>query len=81
MCVVSTATQAQAQAQTLQTTGSPAPPFYFVALGDLPYGPAMLSHPPYERLIAQINRLDPVFSVHIGDFKSGSSICSDEAFI
>ena len=88
MCVVSTATQAQAQVQTqtqtLQTSGlpaSPASPFYFIALGDLPYGPAMLSHPPYERLIAQINRLDPVFSVHIGDFKSGSSICSDEAFI
>ena len=86
MGVVSTATGAQAQTptQVLQTsgaTGSPASPFFFVALGDLPYGPAMLSHPPYERLIAQINRLDPVFSVHIGDFKSGSSICSDEAFV
>ncbi|NBS97939.1 MAG: hypothetical protein EBT08_17615, partial [Betaproteobacteria bacterium] len=48
-----------------------ATPFHFVALGDLPYGPAMLSHPAYERLIAQINRLKPAFSVHIGDFKSG----------
>lgn len=68
-------------AQAQQSQAAPSAPFYFVALGDLPYGPAMLSHPPYERLISQINRLDPVFSVHIGDFKSGSSICSDEAFI
>ena len=75
ICWVSWAAQAQ-----LNDPPS-ASPFYFVALGDLPYGPAMLSHPPYERLIAQINRLDPVFSVHIGDFKSGSSTCSDEAFI
>lgn len=56
-------------------------PFQFVALGDLPYGPAILSHPAYERLIAQINRLKPTFSVHIGDFKSGSSLCSDETFL
>jgi len=79
--VVSFATQPQAQPDGVRNSGSPNSPFYFVALGDLPYGPAMLSHPPYERLIAQINRLEPVFSVHIGDFKSGSSICSDEAFI
>lgn len=70
-----------AQGQSLQGSGSPGSSFHFVALGDLPYGPAMLSHPPYERLITQINRLDPVFSVHIGDFKSGSSLCSDEAFL
>lgn len=86
MWMVISATQAKAQAQAQgQAQQSPAPSsassFYFVALGDMPYGPAMLSHPPYERLIAQINRLDPVFSVHIGDFKSGSSICSDEAFV
>ena len=70
-----------AQGQSPQGSRSPGSPFHFVALGDLPYGPAMLSHPPYERLIAQINRLDPVFSVHVGDFKSGSSLCSDEAFL
>jgi len=55
--------------------------FRFVALGDMPYGPAMLSHPAYERLIARINALTPAFSLHVGDFKSGSSPCSDEAFL
>ena len=78
--------EAEAEAVAMaQNLSSPelrkASPFHFVALGDLPYGPAMLSHPAYERLIAQINRLKPAFSVHIGDFKSGSSLCSDEAFV
>ena len=52
--------------------------FQFVALGDLPYGSA--SQAPYQALIERINQLSPAFSIHVGDFKSGSTACSDEEF-
>jgi len=55
-----------------------AQPFSFVALGDLPYGQAAKGHAPYKSLIAAINREQPGFSIHVGDFKSGSTPCSDE---
>lgn len=54
--------------------------FSFVALGDLPYGPSDISYLPYRSLIKQINLAGPIFSIHVGDFKSGSSLCSDEEF-
>ena len=54
--------------------------FSFVALGDHPYGIAEKSYPPYRALIAAINREKPSFSVHVGDFKSGSTVCSDQEF-
>ena len=59
-----------AQAQTFQ----------FVALGDLPYGDPAKVGAPYRALIGSINRLQPAFSIHIGDFKSGSTRCSNEEF-
>jgi hypothetical protein len=31
-------------------------------------------------LIDRINTLDSAFSIHVGDFKSGSTVCSDEEF-
>jgi hypothetical protein len=68
LVVLGTAVSAQAQV------------FGFVALGDLPYGQAGQAHAPYKRLIASINRAKPSFSIHIGDFKSGSTQCSDEEF-
>jgi hypothetical protein len=52
--------------------------FQFIALGDLPYGPA--SQAPYRALIDRVNQLAPVFSLHVGDIKSGSTLCSDEEF-
>ena len=55
--------------------------FSFVALGDHPYGDAEKSYPPYRALIASINKAQPVFSVHVGDFKSGSSLCSDHEYL
>ena len=55
-----------------------AQPFSFVALGDLPYGQAAQGYASYKSLIRSINQEHPVFSIHIGDFKSGSSLCSDE---
>ena len=54
--------------------------FTFVALGDLPYGNPTQTYPRYRALIDQINQRQPVFSIHIGDFKSGSTLCSDEEF-
>ncbi len=54
--------------------------FEFVALGDLPYGPPAQSYPPYRALIDRVNQIAPAFSVHVGDIKSGSTLCSDEEF-
>lgn len=54
--------------------------FHFVALGDLPYGAPDKAGPPYRALIDVINREKPAFSIHVGDFKSGGSQCSDEEF-
>jgi hypothetical protein len=55
-------------------------PFTFVALGDLPYGIPQNSYGAYRSLIDKINQESPAFSVHVGDFKSGSTHCSDEEF-
>ena len=56
------------------------PAFTFVALGDLPYGAPDKAYGPYRSLIDRINQDAPAFSVHVGDFKSGSTLCSDEEF-
>ena len=54
-----------------------AQPFKFVALGDMTYNiPDYYVR--YERLIADINKMNPSFTIFIGDTKSGSSPCSDE---
>lgn len=54
--------------------------FSFVALGDMPYGNQNQTYLPYRSLIETINRSQPKFSIHVGDFKSGSSLCSDREF-
>lgn len=53
---------------------------HFVALGDLPYGSDEVAGTKYRSLIDSINRTDSQFSIHVGDFKSGSTLCSDEEF-
>ena len=53
--------------------------FAFVALGDMPYK-VPDDHPRFEALIGRVNAMKPAFTIHVGDIKSGSSICSDEAF-
>jgi hypothetical protein len=56
-----------------------AEPFRFAVMGDTPYYlPGDM--PTFERLIDRINEESPVFSIHVGDIKSGSSECSDAAF-
>jgi hypothetical protein len=53
----------------------------FVALGDLPYGKDDSAGVRYRQLIATINQSPHEFSIHVGDIKSGSSVCSDEEFL
>jgi hypothetical protein len=51
--------------------------FKFIALGDMPYN-IPNDYVRYERLIADINKINPSFTIFIGDTKSGSTPCSDE---
>lgn len=53
--------------------------FAFVALGDMPYKTPE-DYPRFEALIAKVNALKPALTVHVGDIKAGSTVCSDEAF-
>ncbi len=57
--------------------GAHAQAFTFAAIGDVPYGP----HEDFAALIHQLNRQSPAFTIHVGDIKSGSTVCSDETFI
>ena len=53
--------------------------FDFVALGDMPYVlPADYAR--FEALIGAVNRQRPRFSVHVGDIKSGSTLCTEELY-
>src|SRR5574341_986187 len=62
-------------------TASPGGGFEFVVLGDLPYTTRDVGqNQHFERLIAAINKLQPAFSIHIGDIKSGSTLCDDATF-
>ena len=53
---------------------------YDIALtGDMPYAAA--AEPLYERVIADINRQNVDFTVHIGDTKNGSTRCDDSHYV
>ena len=52
--------------------------FTFAALGDTPYNAEEEAR--FVPLIAELNRNDLAFVIHIGDFKSGWSDCSDELY-
>lgn len=51
----------------------------FALTGDLPYDP--IQEQKFERLLVEINRSQLEFVVHDGDFKGGSTPCTDEVFI
>lgn len=54
-------------------------PFTFAVIGDMPYGDAQAAE--FPKVVAQINADPDVQLVgHLGDIKSGSSVCSDEYF-
>lgn len=50
--------------------------FTFAALGCMPYG-LPVTAPSFERLIDEINRQQPAFTVHCGDIKAGGGPISD----
>jgi len=54
--------------------------FAFIAIGDVPYHPGSARDALYRRLIDTVNAARPDFIIHVGDFKSGSSLCTDERF-
>jgi hypothetical protein len=56
-----------------------ADPFTIVTLGDTAYGKPEEAYPIYEALIGAINAKKPEMVIHVGDTKSGSTPCSDEA--
>jgi len=56
-----------------------AEPFTFVALGDMPYE-SHRDQPRFDRLIDAVNELAPVFTLHVGDTKSGKTSCDNAAF-
>lgn len=64
---------------TLSSCGTSRYDLRFFAIGDMPY------HVPedyerFERLIADLNREKPDFTVHVGDIKGGSSPCTDSVY-
>ena len=70
-----------AQARTpVPATTTAAAAFEFIALGDMPYGPDAIAGAAYRHLIGMVNQLNPPFSLHVGDFKSGVAACSDSEY-
>ena len=70
---------AVALALALPATMAQAEPFTIVALGDTAYGDPAEVYPIYQTLIDTINAAAPKLVLHVGDTKSGSTPCSDEA--
>jgi hypothetical protein len=56
----------------------PASGFVFAAMGDTPYNADEEAQ--FIATLAELNRERLAFVVHVGDFKSGQSECSDEVF-
>lgn len=67
-CMLSAAASAAAAAE-----------FSFAALGDAPYTPEEETQ--FIAMVGDLNREPLAFAVHVGDFKSGHSSCSDEVFL
>lgn len=66
-----------AAALVCSLTPANAAEFQFVALGDMPYGAPAEVNPLYEVLIDEINKTAPDFVLHVGDTKSGATVCDD----
>ena len=65
-------------AQPSEKEGLQSPMFEFGLMGDLPYNAEQESK--FQNLIRDINESHLAFVVHDGDFKSGSSRCTNELF-
>jgi hypothetical protein len=62
----------------LARSAEPAERFSFVAMGCMPYGSQ--NYAAYERLLTEINRHHPAFTVHCGDTKAGAEPPSEEFY-
>ena len=72
-----------ALAATLLAAAAPsfaAERFSFAALGCLPYARTADGAASFERLIAEINRAGPAFTVHLGDIFSSAERATDELY-
>jgi hypothetical protein len=77
--VVLALTQGSAVAAVPTEGRSSAKPYTFAVIGDIPYGDAQIQH--FPQVVDQINADPDVALVdHLGDIKSGSSLCTDEYF-
>ncbi len=56
-----------------------AKPFSFALMGDVPYHDGEVMD--VERMLGEVSSENMDFVVHVGDFKSGSSRCTDELFL
>jgi hypothetical protein len=54
-------------------------PFSFALMGDVPYHDGEVMD--VERMLGEVSAENMAFVVHVGDFKSGSSRCTDELFL
>ena len=53
--------------------------FGFVAIGDMPYNlPG--DYAAFDRVIARINKLQPAFTIHVGDIINGQTRCDDALY-
>ncbi|MDT4893293.1 MAG: hypothetical protein QOE97_2328 [Pseudonocardiales bacterium] len=81
-CVVTAAAPAGADPRASDGRGGNSGgdrPYTFAVIGDIPYGDAQIAN--FPNVIAQINADPAVQWVdHLGDIKSGSSVCSDAYF-
>jgi Calcineurin-like phosphoesterase len=74
---LATSLQSQRSGGAANPSGNGA--FTFALIGDMPYGPE--GDAKFPNVLADINRDQKLsFVVHDGDFKNGSSLCSDEVF-
>lgn len=55
-----------------------AEPFAFAAFGCMPYARYPETGPRLTRLIAEINRISPAFTVHLGDIIGSDEVCTDD---
>lgn len=71
---------AAAVASTAPASADPAPKAkdHFAVIGDVPYGADQVAR--FPAWVSEINAATPEFTVHIGDIKNGSSLCSDAYF-
>jgi len=54
--------------------------FSFFAFGDIPYN-LPTDEADFQNFIRKINSEKSSFSIHLGDFKSGASLCDDETYM